>query len=305
MKHETAVEEKFSIVKFAPTILGTFALVLVYAYFVMPTSMWNAQWGELASHWYWFDLEVLGIFLASQKFNCFAEYFFHRYVLHAPVIPGLNRLFRQHHDVHHNLTPVTAVPRDNPTKWMNKFAIVSSWQYPASFFPSYSYLGFVVACSPIIVLLQWLVPSWPIAIVMVGSIGWSLVSYELIHAVEHLDEEKFWNGFVFKIARRLGMENAAKKVYSFHVFHHAHIKCNEAVSGFVCGLPVADWLFGTLKLSADIPVNGKPVTPADLAVPRPRFALIRYFDSFVEPAIAAFRERKRIKVAFAAATPLI
>ncbi len=68
MKNETAEEipqtvgEKFSIVKFVPTIVLTFGVVIfLYAYIVMPAPMWIAQWGGMASHWYWFILEVIVI----------------------------------------------------------------------------------------------------------------------------------------------------------------------------------------------------------------------------------------------------
>jgi hypothetical protein len=73
--------------------------------------------------------------------------------------------------------------------------------------------------------------------------------------------------------------------------HHAHIKCNEAVSGFLCGIPLADIAFGTLKVPEVVFLDGAPVIKEDLDIPRPHFALLRWLDSKVEPSIIEYRLR--------------
>ncbi len=268
-------EEKFSPWRFLLVITAIFSAVLILMRLVLSDSLWGVQVHASVARY-------AIVFLTSQLINCFAEWFFHRYMLHAPLIPGFNRFFKQHHDIHHRLTSVQAVPKDAPVSWKNRYPIIEPRQYEASYFPWYSYLGFLAVLAPFAILGQLAFPGWPILLVAVISVGWSLCMYELIHAVEHL-KMSFWES-VFKVTGTIG-----EKIYAFHVVHHAHIKCNEAVSGFLCGIPVADIFFGTLKVPKILFRDGARVVPPDLVIPRPWFPLLRFFDRKAEESIRAYR----------------
>src|SRR6185369_561078 len=102
-------------------------------------SVWEAQF--LASVW-----EAAAAFLGIVLVNCFVEYFFHRYVLHQPAIPGLRRLYRQH-TLHHALTRIARKQAHDGRGILfieNKFPIVEPEQNEAAFFPWYSLAVFAL-----------------------------------------------------------------------------------------------------------------------------------------------------------------
>jgi hemolysin III len=86
-----------------------------------------------------------------------------------------------------------------------------------------------------------------------------------------------------------------RKVYSFHLRHHAVIDCNEAISGFFT-LPVFDWVFGTFLLPKSLYVDGTEWNPAEFTSPRP-VALIRWCDAQTDALV------KRRRAAAQNATP--
>jgi hemolysin III len=272
-------EEKFSPWRFLLVIAVIFSAVLMLMRFCLPQSLWYVQVHATSA-------QYVIAFTVSQVLNCFAEWYFHRYMLHAPLIPIslFHRFFKQHNDIHHRLTNVQAMPKDAPVVWKNRFPIIEPKQYEASFFPWYAYLAFLAPLAPFAILIQLALPGWPILIVALASVGWSLCMYELIHAVEHL-KMAFWEG-VFKVSGIFG-----EKVYSFHVVHHAHIRCNEAVSGFLCGIPLADIFFGTLKVPQIVFRDGAGVIPDDLKIPKPWFRHLRVLDVMAKKSIRAYRKR--------------
>ena len=76
--------EEFSLPVFVLTVLASLAGLLAALRLFAP-EVWSAQF--LAPAW------KGGLaFLLISLFNAFMEYFFHRYVLHMPVIPFLRRL---------------------------------------------------------------------------------------------------------------------------------------------------------------------------------------------------------------------
>lgn len=183
----------------------------------------------------------LAVFLLVHFGNAFAEFFFHRYVLHKPVIGILKRFYKQH-TLHHGLTRVVIVNRLGEKQILNKYPITEEKQKEASFFPWYSLLVFSILATPFFAMVSILIPWCPIFIPGYLAIAFSLVLYELVHAVEHLPYDTFWS---LKVETGSALSRALwRNLYTFHLRHHADILSNEGISGFFC-IPVADFVFGT------------------------------------------------------------
>lgn len=260
------VEEELSLPLFFFTVAVSLAGLYGLLWLAAPQSVWLAQVG--AAGW-----QFAAAFLAIKLFNCLIEFFFHRYVLHKPVVPFLSRFYRQH-TLHHNLTRIgrkrTPGGREIPFV-ENLYPILEEHQKEASFFPWYTLAIFGAIITPVLALLQWLAPSFPWFVSGYAALATSLVFYEVFHAIEHWSFEKWailienprWGGFW-------------RKVYSFHLRHHAVIDCNEAISGFFT-LPVADWVFSTWIFPKSLYTDGGEWEPSEFTSPRPcRF--IRWCD---------------------------
>lgn len=272
----TAEHERFSLPLFALTVLATLGGLLALLRFLAP-EIWVAQFAAPLSH-------GVAAFVAVSLFNAFLEYFFHRYVLHLPAIPFLRRLYRQH-TLHHALTRIgRRQSRDGRGVMFieNKFPIVEPEQGEASFFPWYSLAVFALVLTPMLALLQWLLPAFPWFFGGYAALAVSLALYEVLHAINHwpfekwepLIQHRFWGRFW-------------RPAYGFHLRHHAVIDCNESISGFF-GLPVADWAFGTCVIPDTIYLEGEAVTPEKFRSPQP-VALIRVLDRWAE----RFVQRRR------------
>lgn len=269
--------ERFSLGLFLFTIAATVCVLGVLFRFVAP-GIWHEQWQ--APIW------SFGVaFVAISLLTCFIEFFFHRYVLHRPAIPGLARLYRQH-TLHHALTRIARKPSRDGRGLMfveNKFPIVEPEQGEGSFFPWYSLAVFSALLTPVFILLHWIFPSVPWFIGGMAAICSSLILYELLHAANHwpfetwepLVEHPRWGWFW-------------RPVYSFHLRHHAVIDCNESVSGFF-GLPIADWTFRTCVIPPTIYADGEEWKTENFTAPRPR-ALIRFLDRWADRVVASRRE---------------
>src|SRR5580692_10179595 len=92
------VEEKFSYPLFGLTVGVTLAGFIAALWLLAPAAVWRTQFQAGPGRW-------VAALLAVTLFNCFVEYFFHRYVLHKPAVPWLSRFYRQH-TKHHNLTRI-------------------------------------------------------------------------------------------------------------------------------------------------------------------------------------------------------
>lgn len=274
--HPTAKHEEFSLPLFLGTVLLTVVGLLALLRWLAP-AVWETQ---LVAAWW-----KLGVaFAAISLVNCFFEFFFHRYVLHLPAIPGLSRLYRQH-TLHHALTRIarktTAAGRD-VFFVENKFPIMEEEQQEGSFFPWYSLAAFAAGLMPLFVALQWLLPSFPWFFGGFAALASSIFLYEVLHAINHwafetwapLIEHPRWGWFW-------------RPVYSFHLRHHAVIDCNESVSGFF-GLPLADWAFGTCRIPKTIYTDGEEWTPEKFQTPRPR-GPIRWLDRVANRVVSERR----------------
>ena len=268
--------EKFSLPLFVLTVL--FTLVgLSAALRLLAPGVWADQF--LAPTW-----KGAAAFFAVSLLNCFEEYLFHRYVLHQPAIRWLQKLYRQH-TRHHALTRIGQKPGRSGRSILfieNKFPIATPEQGEASFFPWYSLAVFAAILTPLLILLQWLAPSFPWFFSGFAALAASLSLYEILHAIDHWPFEK-WGPLIEH--PRWG--KFWRPVYGFHLRHHAVIDCNESISGFF-GLPVADWVFGTCVIPQTIYADGEEWAPDKFRAPRP-IGMIRHLD---EIATAAVRHRR-------------
>jgi hemolysin III len=283
------VEEKFSLPLFLFTVAVSLAGLAGLLWLLAPASVWQAQVDTT-------PLRFAVAFLALTMLNCFVEFFFHRYVLHKPVIPLLSRLYKQH-TLHHNLTRIarrrTPGGRDVPFV-ENIYPITTKEQGEASFFPWFTMAGFAAFVTPLLMLLAWLAPSFPWFFAGYAAIAGSLCLYELFHAVEHWSFET-WGPLIEH--PRMGW--FWRKVYSFHLRHHAVIDCNEAISGFFT-LPIADWTLGTFILPKSLYLDGSEWQAEEFTSPRP-YAFIRWCDRKSEDIVQRRRQRAQTKATPAAA----
>jgi hemolysin III len=269
---EKAAPEQFSIYRFTATVVATLAALLLALRLVAPTA-WTEQF--LAPAW-----KCAFAFLAFSLLNCFIEYFFHRYVLHIPAIPFLRRFYRQH-TLHHSLTRIAKKPSRDGRGFLfieNKYPIVEPEQGEASFFPWYSLAVFALIVTPLLVLLQWVLPSFPWFLGGFSALAVSMALYEILHAINHWPFET-WEPLIGH--RIWGV--IWRPAYAFHLRHHAVIDCNESISGFF-GLPIGDWVFGTCVIPRTVYAEGEEWAQDKFESPRP-VALIRWLDVLAKTTV--------------------
>jgi hemolysin III len=276
-QQHSPVEEHFSLPLFLFTVAVSLAGLTALLWLLAPDSVWTAQISASALHF-------VAAFLVIKLFNCFVEYGFHRYVLHKPVVPFLSRFYKQH-TLHHNLTRIgrRRTPGGREVPFVeNVFPVTTDEQGEASFFPWYTLAVFAAVVTPLLALLHWLAPAFPWFLAGYVALSASLLVYEIFHAIEHWPFER-WAPLIEN--KQFGW--FWRKVYSFHLRHHAVIDCNEAISGFFT-LPVADVVFGTLILPKTLYVDGSEWKAEEFTSPRPR-ALIRWCD---EKSDALIKQRR-------------
>ncbi|MEO6245467.1 MAG: hemolysin III family protein [Opitutaceae bacterium] len=274
------VEEHFSLPLFLLTIAATLAGLAGLIRFVAPEALWSAQLSAGVA-------PFIAAFLAIHLLTCFFEFLFHRYVLHKPVVPFLSRFYKQH-TLHHSLTRIgkryTPGGREVPFV-ENIYPVTQPEQGEASFFPWYTLAIFSLAVTPLLALLQWIAPGIPWFFGGYAAIAFAVTLYETFHAIEHWSFER-WAPLIEH--RHFGW--LWRKVYSFHLRHHAVIDCNEAISGFFT-LPVFDWVFGTFVLPKSLYTDGSEWTATEFTSPRP-VALIRWCDETSDAMIKRRRARQ-------------
>ena len=273
--------EKFSLPHFVFTVVASLAGLIVLLKLLAPPGVWLAQVSAAPARF-------AAAFLAVTLLNCFIEYFFHRYVLHKPVVPFLSHFYRQHTQ-HHSLTRIgrRRTPGGREVPFVeNIFPITTAEQNEASFFPWYTLVVFAAILTPLLALCQWLAPAFPWFLAGYAALAGSLALYEVFHAIEHWPFEK-WAPLIEH--PRFG--RIWRKVYSFHLRHHAVIDCNEAISGFFT-LPVSDWVFGTFVLPETLYTDGGDWQQAEFSAPRP-FAFIRWCDARADAIVQGRRALSR------------
>ncbi len=278
-------EERFSVALFLFTVIGTFAGLCVVLALAFP-AIWRAQIAASV-------LSFMVIFVSAHAFAGMMEYFFHRYVLHAPLLGALSYFYKQH-TLHHALTRIVQRPssvtgESLPTlvEIENRYPITEEHQHEASFFPWYTLIVFSLALTPLLIIGHLLAPEAPWFLAGWSALAFSLALYELVHAVEHWPEHR-WHRLIAR--RHTG--SFWRKAYTFHLRHHADIRCNEGISG-VFGVPVFDFIFGTYVDPSTLYLHGTETTSTQFAPPRPRFALIRWLDEQADIAVKRRRDRRR------------
>jgi hemolysin III len=275
------VEEQFSLPLFLFTVAVSLAGLTALLWLLAPAAVWHVQVSTTV-------LRFAAVFLVISMFNCFVEYGFHRYVLHKPVASFLSRFYRQH-TLHHSLTRIgrrrTSSGREVPYV-ENIYPVTEPEQGEASFFPWYTLAVFGAVLTPLLVVLHWFMPTLPWFLGGFCATAFSLTLYEVFHAIEHWSFER-WAPLIEH--KQMGW--FWRKVYSFHLRHHAVIDCNEAISGFFT-LPVADWVFGTFLLPKSLYVDGSEWTEAEFVSPKP-CALIRWIDRKTDEMVQRRREANR------------
>lgn len=265
--HTDHRHRRFSITRFSALVAAQ--LVLLYAGY---HALFPRQWArQLAGGAFVF----LAVFLAVHLALCFFEWFFHRYVLHAVTTRWLKR-FANEHRHHHSLTSIRLRPvaEGSDRVILSEYPITEETQYPSSAFPFYALVGFWAFFTPVLLGLQLLTPGLPILLAGYAAVTWSMVLYEVLHAIDHWPYE--WWRRATEHPRFGGFWRA---LYGFHLMHHANIGCNEGIGGFF-GLPVADWCFGTLHQPRQLLLDGRRATAKDFAVRSPRRS-VQWLDRWV------------------------
>ncbi len=275
----TRVQAKFSIFWFSLQALAQYALLLLAFRFLLP-GVWEKQF---AAGW----LALLLTFLAWHLFICFFEWGFHRYVLHSVTTPWL-QWFARGHRSHHGLTPIRlqAVSEGSDRYVLNRYPITEEEQNVDAAFPIYAIVAFWAFFTPLLVVVQLLLPKAPVLMGGYAAITWSMCLYEILHAIEHRPYE--WWKHATEHPRFGGFW---RRIYGFHHMHHANISCNEAISGFF-SLPIADWAFGTYHEPKELLLEGRVATARDFAVPPPP-GWVRWLDAWSRKRESALRRREQ------------
>lgn len=274
-----ATRKRFSIARFS-LFVALQVVVLFLGLRVFFPTFWH---GQIAAG----IPRILLVFLGIHLFIAFFEWFFHRYVLHSVMVWWLTRFARGHRH-HHSLTSIRLRPAAGGSDRfvLNEYPITLKEQYPDSDFPAYALIAFWALFTPLLGGLQLLAPGWPILLGGYAAIAWSMTLYEILHAIEHWPYE-WWQ----KATEHPRSGPFWRRLYGFHLMHHANIGCNEAISGFF-GLPVPDWCFGTYHQPKDLLLEGRLATARDFAIRSPR-RLVRWLDRWARQRETGILRRPR------------
>lgn len=275
--HSKGKTKPFSALLFIITIIVSVLFYLALLAFVAP-KVWQIQIEASL-----FSLIVT--FLICHLVNAFAEHFFHRYVLHSPCLPGLSYFYKSH-TRHHALTRIVYKKSFGIE---NVYPIIEEKQHEDSYFPWYSYLAFALFLSGPFALAQYLLPEAPVFLAGSLSLAWTISLYEIFHALEHKPLEKWLPLLEHK---NIFVQKFWRKVYAFHLRHHADIKCNEGISGFF-GIPIADFVFNTWVDPSTLYPHGAHVDFSEFKPPKPIW-FIEWFDKMAEKKVKKNRSKKFI-----------
>jgi hemolysin III len=277
-------EPPFSVTLFLATIAATLAGLFLVLAWLFP-AVWSAQCAASAP-------AFIVVFVLIHALGGLMEYFFHRYVLHAPLFGTLSYFYKQH-TLHHALTRIVHRPSSVTGESLpvlveveNRYPIVEDHQHESSFFPWYTLIVFSLLFTPLLIVGHLLWPTAPWFLAGWLGLSFSMALYELVHAVEHWPEQR-WHAL---IARRY-TGPFWRKAYAFHLRHHADIRCNEGISG-VFGVPVFDFIFGTYVDPNTLYNHGGTTCPTEFHSPVPRSAFIRWLDRHSDEAVKRRRERR-------------
>lgn len=268
---------RFSIARFTLLVLLQLSALFIGLHLLFP-GLWKSQ---LAAG----PVAIVAVFLGFHLFFSFFEWFFHRYVLHKIVTPVL-RNFASEHRLHHSLTAVRLRPTSEGSQRviLNEYPIVQEEQFESSAFPFYALAGFMVFFAPLIAGLQLLFPGLPFVLGGYAAVIWSMMLYEIVHAIEHWPYE--WWRKVIELPR---YGPIWKRIYGFHLMHHANIGCNESISGFF-SMPIPDWCFGTYHQPRQLLLEGRKATAKEFTI-GPPFWFVRLADRWARGREARIQRR--------------
>lgn len=241
------------------------AVLLLIRYFFRPT--WDQHTSSGLG-------PIVATMLVCNVVFCFGEYLFHRYLLHVPSVRFLRSLCSSHL-THHKLTPIQF---DDATQRVRSgYAITDVEHDDQSTFPPWALLAFIGFLTPLFAVVAFSFPKLPILIGGYAAIAIAHFLYETVHAVHHQPYQEFW-------APRLAAAGTGplwRRLYGFHLAHHANYRCNMNVAGFF-GLPLGDLVFGTYKQPAPLLIEGVAATKASARdlTPQPRWPISR-FDALI------------------------
>lgn len=248
--------KRFSIGKFLFLVAAQFMLLLLGMHMLFP-KLWAVQ----IDFGFVYCLLLVPIFVCMLVINTFFEWGFHIFVLHYTIFPWFKHLNKQH-TLHHTLTTIKLT---QGRIILNEYPIDKEEKYEASSFPWYALAGFLAFFSFLLIPVQlFLLPNSPVLLGGYAAVTFSMILYEVFHAMEHFPYEWWEHAVQHSRLRRFW-----KKVYGFHHFHHFNIFTNEAISGFF-GLPLADWAFGTYHMPKELLLSGRVATIAETEVKPPR-----------------------------------
>jgi hemolysin III len=273
----TPTHRRFSIVRFLLLAVLQVAVLFFGLHWAFP-GFWRR---ELAAG----PLAIVLVFVAFHLLLAFFEWFFHRYVLHFVTTPVLRKFAREHRH-HHSLTAVRLRPTSEGSHRviLNEYPITQPEQFESSAFPFYALTAFWAVFTPLLVGLQLAWPRLPVVLGGLAAITWSMLLYEILHAINHWPYE-WWQRAIEH--PRFGA--FWRPLYGFHLMHHANIGCNEAISGFF-SLPVPDWCFGTYHQPKQLLLEGRRATAEEFKVRRPS-RIVLWLDRWAKGREAKIQRR--------------
>jgi len=274
-----ANDQRFSITRFS-LLVAVQLVVLFFALRLLVPTVWARNMA--AGPW-----ALIFVFLGVHLLIAFFEWFFHRYVLHRMTALWLQKLATAHRH-HHSLTQIRLRPVEQGSDRfvLNEYPITREEQHPDSAFPVYALAAFWVLFTPLLVVLQILWPNLPFLFGGYAAIAWSMILYEVIHAIDHWPYE-WWS----KATEHPRFGRFWRPLYGFHHMHHANIGCNEAIGGFFA-LPVPDWIFGTYHQPKELLLHDRLATARDFAIGEPR-RFVRWLDRWAQRRETAIVRRPK------------
>jgi hypothetical protein len=257
---------------FAAFVVGQlFILLAVIRFFFRPTWDLHVAAGPAA---------IVATAVVCGLVCCFAEYFFHRYILHIESVRWLRHMCSSHR-AHHKLTNIQFDAQSGKVR--SAYPILDVEQGDKATFPPWALLAFFAVVTPLLAVIAFSSPGIPILISGYASVAIAHFLYETIHAAHH-DPYETWKP---RLESRL-FGPAWTWLYGFHQAHHANYHCNLNVAGFY-GIPLGDLMFGTYKTPEPLLIDGATATKesARRLVPTPRWPI-----SSLDRAV--FNRRRRL-----------
>lgn len=259
LSYESRTRNPAAHLLFAALVAGQLAAV-----FVVVRLFFRPTWDAHVSSGPW---AIVLTCIVCNIVLCFAEYFFHRYILHLETVHFL-RVLCSSHLAHHKLTSIRF--DDAATQVRSAYPISDPEHDDQATFPAWALIPAFAGFTPFFVPMAFSFPGFPILIGGYAAVAIALFLYETIHVAHHESYEDWWrprlNGRVFGRMWR--------SLYGFHQAHHANYRCNMNVAGFF-GLPLADLVFATYKQPESLLIDGALATKesARKLTPQPRWPI--------------------------------